>query len=180
MLAYLYLRDFNSLAPCGANLIVLFVMSSFPLFQLTRPVWGEPRLYPTSPRWHWISTHSPRVGRTIFNRNKSYRFYIFQLTRPVWGEPYMYFPFRGIRAFQLTRPVWGEPYHGRDDYDAALDISTHSPRVGRTSTSCIFVDCSPLLGVDNNFFSRSDCGFLWCSSANRARFSHRLRFAIRT
>ena len=107
------IKNFNSLAPCGANLKCLQNIYSIGIFQLTRPVRGEPRSK--------IRTCSPE-------------------------------------SFQLTRPVRGEPN------TAALgaitvNISTHSPRAGRTSTSCIFVDCSPLLGVDNNFCSRTDCGF---------------------
>ena len=35
-------------------------------------------------------------------------------------------------TFQLTRPVWGEPCDEVED-DSSWDISTHSPRVGRTS-----------------------------------------------
>ena len=40
----------------------------------------------------------------------------------------------GISTFQLTRPVWGEPVR---DFAAVVqaDISTHSPRVGRTSVN---------------------------------------------
>ena len=148
-----------------------------------------------------ISTHSPRVGRTGSAEIVSSSVGDFNSLAPCGAnhsttdaKPFGYhfnslapcganhtndetMFSRGI--FQLTRPVWGEPFWNSCSR-RTLFISTHSPRVGRTSTSCIFVDCSPLLGVDNNFCSRTDCGFLWCSSANRARFSHRLRFAIRT
>ena len=37
-------HDFNSLAPCGANLEDKRVRVTATTFQLTRPVWGEPRL----------------------------------------------------------------------------------------------------------------------------------------
>ena len=56
--------DFNSLAPCGANHgLWLFAILAL-IFQLTRPVWGEPRLEIDDIGLFFISTHSPRVGRT--------------------------------------------------------------------------------------------------------------------
>ena len=60
----LYYEDFNSLAPCGANLSYTQSISSILAFQLTRPVWGEPGA--------WAQRNSTHP---------------FQLTRPVWGEP---------------------------------------------------------------------------------------------
>ena len=81
------LWDFNSLAPCGANPVAQNIERSAEKFQLTRPVWGEPsRIWSinshrgfqlTRPVWgepndlrfqfvhFFISTHSPRVGRTF-------------------------------------------------------------------------------------------------------------------
>ena len=56
--------DFNSLAPCGANPDYLKNYDDSYVFQLTRPVWGEPREAVLSPEATKISTHSPRVGRT--------------------------------------------------------------------------------------------------------------------
>ena len=35
-------EHFNSLAPCGANLSDLYLTDRLNIFQLTRPVWGEP------------------------------------------------------------------------------------------------------------------------------------------
>ena len=81
-----------------------------------------------------ISTHSPRVGRTLLSLMISTRSGTFQLTRPVWGEPchqtwhILCLPdfnslapcganqfnrcYAGkVKSFQLTRPVWGEPIH---------------------------------------------------------------------
>ena len=55
---------FNSLAPCGANRITPKAKKQTPEFQLTRPVWGEPLDYGLDMFAHYISTHSPRVGRT--------------------------------------------------------------------------------------------------------------------
>ena len=80
--------NFNSLAPCGANLgdvftridrngisthsprvgrTALFCSAFVTLskFQLTRPVWGEPSITAQLVDEYGISTHSPRVGRTL-------------------------------------------------------------------------------------------------------------------
>ena len=165
---------FNSLAPCGANLVLNYGGDEDIEFQLTRPVWGEPleqqraqklrenfnslapcganprregsilrKLYISthSPRvgrttlWsafengHPISTHSPRVGRTDSNDNWRPDKKAFQLTRPVWGEPRM-LPMNGAK--------WR--------------ISTHSPRVGRTHTA------QPSGIVRGHFNSLAPCG----------------------
>ena len=128
-------RNFNSLAPCGANLHLRVLIAQKLQFQLTRPVWGEPNFNNSSFFIFLISTHSPRVGRTTaFRRRQDYLryfnslapcganhsysvyvsdFVIFQLTRPVWGEPGdTSHRTRRTRRFQLTRPVWGEPFYG--------------------------------------------------------------------
>ena len=78
----------------------------------------------------------------------------FQLTRPVWGEPFEFETagagaanfnslapcganrihqklFGASAKFQLTRPVWGEPAVNENG-EYIENISTHSPRVGRT------------------------------------------------
>ena len=101
------------------------------IFQLTRPVWGEPRTRNEYCPQDQISTHSPRVGRTggadggkrhIVHFNSlapcganraatatAIFWSKFQLTRPVWGEPRCAEASLRIAKFQLTRPVWGEP-----------------------------------------------------------------------
>ena len=56
---------FNSLAPCGANLTALISSTLTAPFQLTRPVWGEPAMLSVTNCTFAISTHSPRVGRTV-------------------------------------------------------------------------------------------------------------------
>ena len=150
----LHIAHFNSLAPCGANLGFEFLVLTGEVFQLTRPVWGEPFAMRSTTTFLKISTHSPRVGRTnLFVRCRRTT-KLFQLTRPVWGEPYywakqcQYFGisthsprvgrtlhavlFQGRRSkFQLTRPVWGEPRNCVREVEVQT-ISTHSPRVGRT------------------------------------------------
>ena len=125
--------DFNSLAPCGANHDRL-----------------DDRDHSRS-----ISTHSPRVGRT-YEDSWGYGWgQTFQLTRPVWGEPWSARRSSSRSRFQLTRPVWGEPETNtvfaiviinfnslapcganplsKPSKPSKLDISTHSPRVGRTA-----------------------------------------------
>ena len=79
--------NFNSLAPCGANRLFyvglaraakfqltrpvwgeprrILLYSDLNLFQLTRPVWGEPLIFVSVTPYTIISTHSPRVGRTV-------------------------------------------------------------------------------------------------------------------
>ena len=56
--------NFNSLAPCGANQFLLAQVVIWNLFQLTRPVRGEPDETIRFFRQFSISTHSPRAGRT--------------------------------------------------------------------------------------------------------------------
>ena len=100
---------FNSLAPCGANLIAL----------------GDIR------GTNEISTHSPRVGRTSAIKGIYYGAPNFNSLAPCGANL-----LRGVTdlwnyAFQLTRPVWGEPLI-RQRLQSRFPISTHSPRVGRT------------------------------------------------
>ena len=57
--------NFNSLAPCGANPLYSKCAKNVYAFQLTRPVWGEPDKRISSLLIAQISTHSPRVGRTL-------------------------------------------------------------------------------------------------------------------
>ena len=101
------------------------------IFQLTRPVRGEPVIYALCATRFVISTHSPRVGRTL-------RFYIllkspknFNSLAPRGANPVGFRLFANDSAFQLTRPARGEPIR-RYVHIFAYDISTHSPRTGRT------------------------------------------------
>ena len=101
----------------------------FRVFKPPRPVGGKP----------------PRVRQKIQGK-------AFQLTRPVWGEPWQFSERkRQVQTFQLTRPVWGEPYF-RVLWDVRQEISTHSPRVGRTKLSS--VESSLMF----NFNSLAPCG----------------------
>ena len=142
-------------------------------FQLTRPVWGEPYecchlLAPLN-----ISTHSPRVGRTVKRTGSREVCSAFQLTRPVWGEPFRPKGRNRFHRFQLTRPVWGEPQSAITQYiglsfqltrpvwgeprqmpyvTSIVIISTHSPRVGRTHLR------EKLRDRVRNFNSLAPCG----------------------
>ena len=101
--------NFNSLAPCGANRSTLMSFGRTLKFQLTRPVWGEPRKCMCSRSDCLISTHSPRVGRTDHLRGVHAFTFNFNSLAPC-----------GANLGALMR------------VNRALDISTHSPRVGRT------------------------------------------------
>ena len=172
-------NNFNSLAPRGANLPSLRISLTRLAFQLTRPAWGEPIDTVLIYIQKNISTHSPRVGRTLTIRSQPVLSYQFQLTRPARGEPafnrkgyaravisthsprvgrtlpsqslrlssynfnslaprganpLQYGFIANIHPFQLTRPAWGEPGSICKAY-AHSNISTHSPRVGRTDGS---------------------------------------------
>ena len=99
---------FNSLAPCGANLMRFKMPSDGAKFQLTRPVRGEPRFQRSRSEKKPISTHSPRAGRTAITAAAA----------------------AGIKISTHS------PRAGRTLCDVRVDsyvcISTHSPRAGRT------------------------------------------------
>ena len=101
--------NFNSLAPCGANRYTFCSTLRITAFQLTRPVWGEPRTDLANP-----------VFKIDFNS-----------LAPCGANPLYEKGADSTSAFQLTRPVWGEPANIGEQ--AIINrISTHSPRVGRT------------------------------------------------
>ena len=147
--------NFNSLAPCGANLIICATCGFCCAFQLTRPVWGEPvailppfilyQFQLTRPVWgepedrvfydrrQQISTHSPRVGRTELCWRSVYPKSRFQLTRPVWSEPGEAWVVDRSSRISTHSPRVGRTWATRTEF-IALTISTHSPRVGRTHT----------------------------------------------
>ena len=99
---------FNSLAPCGANQNCLHFRNAPSHFNSLAPCGANPA---------GTDLNVPARG--------------FQLTRPVWGEPVLLsYSFLNV-GFQLTRPVWGEPFMNFVKC-SGINISTHSPRVGRT------------------------------------------------
>ena len=100
---------FNSLAPCGAN-----------LFGLVRQCGSGD-----------ISTHSPHAGRTIFSSNVFPFYRNFNSLAPCGANRSAPRAPRRTPAFQLTRPVRGEPSCCKEKLQTK-QISTHSPRAGRT------------------------------------------------
>ena len=126
-------RNFNSLAPCGANPLHPHQVRLLSQFQLTRPVWGEPSIKCTSTRHFMISTHSPRVGRTAVYNDAARQSTHFNSLAPCGANHDCKTHLPSRTTFQLTRPVWGEPLRNIDR-NTLSTISTHSPRVGRTTT----------------------------------------------
>ena len=128
-------------------------------FQLTRPVWGEPYFGLPSTIDFLISTHSPRVGRTLSRTREEVPSVNFNSLAPCGAnhsELKNIFPHN---SFQLTRPVWGEPLRllARS---VRLPISTHSPRVGRTIVP------RPSFTCFGNFNSLAPCGANLCAAAS--------------
>ena len=122
---------FNSLAPCGANPANAFLAASKNQISTHSPRVGRTRVRFFLFRQCFISTHSPRVGRTYIAQIGNDLVPNFNSLAPCGANQLLAaYNARGW-AFQLTRPVWGEP----NDLYACLtntEISTHSPRVGRT------------------------------------------------
>ena len=79
--------NFNSLAPCGANLNCPCTACGYNEFQLTRPVWGEPGgvhvQHDLKKDFNSLAPCGANHERVAFQ----VLIIIFQLTRPVWGEP---------------------------------------------------------------------------------------------
>ena len=121
--------NFNSLAPCGANPYTRPCLMSALVFQLTRPVWGEPRLQIRLAHTFYISTHSPRVGRTQSPALTKHTHPNFNSLAPCGANPLPYF-------------IGYLPY----------SISTHSPRVGRTPALLVETNEYP------DFNSLAPCG----------------------
>ena len=74
--------NFNSLAPCGANRPHCTPRRRRLSFQLTRPVWGEPKYGSDITASCSISTHSPRVGRTQISTRSTLLFCYFNSLAP--------------------------------------------------------------------------------------------------
>ena len=100
--------NFNSLAPRGANLYDVIIADLFANFNSLAPRGAN-----------------PPDGGGFFNSKE------FQLTRPARGEPHYALDHKRIYRFQLTRPARGEPF-GAIAWFKHGEISTHSPRAGRT------------------------------------------------
>ena len=120
---------FNSLAPCGANPSSRRHCRPSSIFQLTRPVWGEPHTVRDHYTCQTISTHSPRVGRTFD----------------------FYWPALANIDFNSLAPCGANLLIAVAALDP-LRISTHSPRVGRTFSR------NSSTSEDHNFNSLAPCG----------------------
>ena len=143
--------NFNSLAPCGANLDKLCQSSPMTSFQLTRPVRGEPFSFSVLVFLLFISTHSPRAGRTNDGFVNGVNSGNFNSLAPCGANLSSYVILFPCVLFQLTRPVRGEPLVLWACKNR-LGISTHSPRAGRTYTHCkTFI-------LTANFNSLAPCG----------------------
>ena len=165
--------NFNSLAPCGANRACMETNRSGYGFQLTRPVWGEPvdhrrcglmlQISTHSPRvgrtciirfakpHKRISTHSPRVGRTQQHKLQSQKKDNFNSLAPCGANPSYLPEVQKPQHFNSLAPCGANPLDSIYDF-ALSNISTHSPRVGRT----IFVH---LWFFDHCYFnSLAPCG----------------------
>ena len=120
---------FNSLAPCGANLIITQFLITRMIFQLTRPVRGEP----------------------LFAGCKLNRLCNFNSLAPCGANRFILFVINCAISFQLTRPVRDEPFVSYNFF-IYLFISTHSPHAGRTYS--FFGDFDPVF----YFNSLAPCG----------------------
>ena len=95
-------------------------------------MWGEPDGKDSVMAALNISTHSPRVGRTRGSSACETFVEHFNSLAPCGANPCISFKKTLKSKFQLTRPVWGEPARILNSLTPA-NISTHSPRVGRTT-----------------------------------------------
>ena len=126
---HVHVSNFNSLAPCGANLFILCRVCSITI----------------------ISTHSPRAGRTFPSWRSTCYLVNFNSLAPCGANLTILLRLCPNRKFQLTRPVRGEPLPSAQILKNH-EISTHSPRAGRTRQTYLpFFDYA-------NFNSLAPCG----------------------
>ena len=104
-------------------------------FQLTRPAWGEPLCgYAEITLGAYFNSLAPRgANQTICIAALIAS--TFQLTRPAWGEPCNLMSYAlQVANFNSLAPR-GANHGGSSPCFFLLTISTHSPRVGRTTES---------------------------------------------
>ena len=58
-----YYENFNSRAPCGAQLYIIGTSNGLRVFQLTRPMRGATLTAISAAQGNKISTHAPHAGR---------------------------------------------------------------------------------------------------------------------
>ena len=167
-------KNFNSLAPCGANHSCIRKLILISPFQLTRPVRGEPRVCgadiddPTisthSPRagrtrrgcqipqfFVRISTHSPRAGRTSRRLSCQNIFCHFNSLAPCGANRDDVHNRRRRCYFNSLAPC-GANHGSICTACAHSNISTHSPRAGRTLAVNSFIS------KNGHFNSLAPCG----------------------
>ena len=142
---------FNSLAPCGAIPNFDAVDIAILLFQLTRPVRGDPRWRCGERRLQDISTHSPRAGRSRLGGGLSPVVFYFNSLAPCGAIRPTSRNHRLRPKFQLTRPVRGDPNPSLTTTHT-ICISTHSPRAGRSFMG------SSVVSNGYDFNSLAPCG----------------------
>ena len=130
-LGQLFLENFNSLAPCGANRNAVFRLLPRSVISTHSPRVGRTFDVCELNTVLVISTHSPRVGRTIIGICHTHCIANFNSLAPCGANHNRSIISGTLSKFQLTRPVWGEPIFAKILYFPPR-ISTHSPRVGRT------------------------------------------------
>ena len=101
-------------------------------FQSTLPAWGETATQRPASATPDISIHSPRMGRDTTVTLFAPAVALFQSTLPAWGETVLIWFWPGCNLFQSTLPAWGETVV-RGPQLQLLEISIHSPRMGRDS-----------------------------------------------
>ena len=112
---------------------------------------GRTAIYEPHEIYYRISTHSPRVGRTGRNCVLRTPCIHFNSLAPCGANRPRKLLYSKFPKFQLTRPVWGEPCEYLHCI-VCTNISTHSPRVGRTFSGVQFT--CPVF----NFNSLAPCG----------------------
>ena len=143
--------DFNSLAPCGANLRRRSLRPLPRSFQLTRPVWGEPYNEDEIRAIGQISTHSPRVGRTAHSSSSARLLRNFNSLAPCGANLALRRTFCRREEFQLTRPVWGEPRQVVEHRNTVGHFNSLAP----CGANQVTLDDRPIVG---DFNSLAPCG----------------------
>ena len=101
-------------------------------FQLTRPVWGEPNEMTKPPNETIISTHSPRVGRTMSSAITQNAGQAISTHSPRVGRTRGWIAARFLSTHFNSLAPCGANHLIAARKSQSQIISTHSPRVGRT------------------------------------------------
>ena len=99
--------EFQSAHPVRGATFFGFRILPAPLFQSTRPVWGETASHLTRRSSRRISFHAPRVGRDRLRAQKNLCCGHFNPRAPCGARRRARLKNRLRHLFQSTRPVWG-------------------------------------------------------------------------